>query len=127
MPVNDDVFAALASPARREVLRLLLDGPMPAGEIAERFDISLNAMTWIGRIGLIVLPPIVYVFTYRLCLGLEQHDREVLEHGIETGVIRRLPRPKARFDTDQRPRQTSAPAVPEPGPRPPVARRLDRR
>ena len=38
-----------------------------------------------------VLPPIAYVLTYRICLGLERHDREVLEHGIETGVIRRLP------------------------------------
>ncbi|QRP49931.1 helix-turn-helix transcriptional regulator [Amycolatopsis sp. FDAARGOS 1241] len=37
MPVNDDVFAALANPARREVLRLLLDGPMAAGDLAERF------------------------------------------------------------------------------------------
>ncbi|WP_448619900.1 cytochrome bc1 complex cytochrome b subunit [Geodermatophilus sp. URMC 65] len=59
--------------------------------ISEKFDISLNAMTWVGRIGLIILPPIVYVFTYRICLGLQKHDREVLEHGIETGVIRRLP------------------------------------
>ncbi|MFW3170754.1 cytochrome b [Geodermatophilus sp. CPCC 206100] len=59
--------------------------------IAEKFDISLNAMTWAGRIGLIILPPIAYVLTYRLCLGFQQHDREVLEHGIETGVIRRLP------------------------------------
>jgi ubiquinol-cytochrome c reductase cytochrome b subunit len=59
--------------------------------IADKFDISLNAMTWVGRIGLVVLPPIVYWFTYRFCLGLERHDREVLEHGIETGVIRRLP------------------------------------
>jgi ubiquinol-cytochrome c reductase cytochrome b subunit len=59
--------------------------------IADKFDISLNAMTWVGRIGVIVLPPIAYVVTYRICLGLQQHDREVLEHGIETGVIRRLP------------------------------------
>src|SRR3954468_8164706 len=59
--------------------------------IADKFDISLNAMTWVGRIGVVVLPPIVYVLTYRICLGLQQHDREVLEHGIETGVIRRLP------------------------------------
>jgi len=59
--------------------------------IADKFNISLNAMTWIGRIGMIVVPPIVYVATYRICLGLQQHDREVLEHGIETGVIRRLP------------------------------------
>src|SRR5215218_8782414 len=59
--------------------------------IADKFDISLNAMTWIGRIGVVILPPIAYVLTYRICLGLQQHDREVLEHGIETGVIRRLP------------------------------------
>jgi ubiquinol-cytochrome c reductase cytochrome b subunit len=59
--------------------------------IADKFDISLNAMTWIGRIGVVILPPIAYVITYRICLGLQQHDREVLEHGIETGVIRRLP------------------------------------
>jgi ubiquinol-cytochrome c reductase cytochrome b subunit len=59
--------------------------------IADKFDISLNAMTWAGRIGLVVLPGLAYAITYRLCLGLEQHDREVLEHGIETGVIRRLP------------------------------------
>jgi ubiquinol-cytochrome c reductase cytochrome b subunit len=59
--------------------------------IADKFDISLNAMTWIGRIGVIILPPIAYAVTYRICLGLQQHDREVLEHGIETGVIRRLP------------------------------------
>jgi len=59
--------------------------------IADKFDISLNAMTWFGRIGFLVLPPIAYWATYRLCLGLEKHDREVLEHGIETGVIRRMP------------------------------------
>jgi ubiquinol-cytochrome c reductase cytochrome b subunit len=59
--------------------------------IADTFDISLNAMIWAGRIGCIVLPPIAYLVTYRICLGLQMHDREVLEHGIETGVIRRLP------------------------------------
>ncbi|MFC7447005.1 cytochrome b [Rhodococcus daqingensis] len=59
--------------------------------IAFKFDISLNAMTWIGRIGLILLPPLAYFVTYRFCLGLQRSDRQVLEHGIETGVIKRLP------------------------------------
>ncbi|ROT31334.1 cytochrome bc complex cytochrome b subunit [Micromonospora sp. HM5-17] len=59
--------------------------------IADKFFISLNAMTWAGRIGLIVLPPLAYYVTYRICLGLQQHDREVLAHGVETGIIRRLP------------------------------------
>ena len=29
--------------------------------------------------------------TYRLCLGLQHSDRAVLEHGIETGILKRLP------------------------------------
>mgnify|MGYP000079464129 CR=1 FL=1 len=59
--------------------------------IAEKFDISLNAMTWAGRIGLLLLPPIAYWVAYRICLGLQQHDREVLSHGIETGIVVRAP------------------------------------
>ncbi|ALG07790.1 cytochrome b [Kibdelosporangium phytohabitans] len=59
--------------------------------VAEKFDISLNATTWMGRIGLLVLPPLAYFITYRICLGLQHADREVLAHGVETGVIKRLP------------------------------------
>jgi ubiquinol-cytochrome c reductase cytochrome b subunit len=59
--------------------------------IAKAFDISLNAMTWGGRIALLILPPIAYLVAYRVCLGLQRHDREVLEHGVETGVIKLLP------------------------------------
>jgi ubiquinol-cytochrome c reductase cytochrome b subunit len=59
--------------------------------IADKFHISLNAMTWIGRIGLLVLPPLAYYVAVRICLGLQQHDREVLAHGVETGIIKRLP------------------------------------
>jgi len=59
--------------------------------VAQKLDISLNAMTWAGRIGLLIVPPLAYWATYRICLGLQQHDREVLAHGVETGIIRRLP------------------------------------
>lgn len=59
--------------------------------VAHAFNISLNAMTWAGRIGVILLPVVAYLLTYRLCLGLQQHDREVLAHGVETGIIRRRP------------------------------------
>jgi ubiquinol-cytochrome c reductase cytochrome b subunit len=59
--------------------------------IAYFFDISLNATTWAGRIGVLVVPPIVYYVTYRICIGLQRSDRAVLEHGIETGIIKRLP------------------------------------
>ena len=59
--------------------------------IAFFLNVSLNATTWMGRIGLLILPPIAYWVTYRLCLGLQKSDRAILEHGIETGVIKRLP------------------------------------
>ena len=59
--------------------------------IALKFDISLNATTWAGRIGLLIVPPLAYYTAYRICLGLQRADRAVLEHGIETGVIKRLP------------------------------------
>ncbi|WP_309501066.1 cytochrome bc complex cytochrome b subunit [Saccharopolyspora gloriosae] len=59
--------------------------------VAFELNISLNAMTWAGRIGLLLAPPITYYITYRICLGLQRADREVLEHGVETGIIKRLP------------------------------------
>lgn len=59
--------------------------------IAWKFSVSLNATTWIGRIGMVVLPPIVFFVTYRWCVGLQRSDRAVLEHGVETGIIKRLP------------------------------------
>jgi len=35
-----DAFRALADPTRREILRVLRDGPKTSGEIAERFPTS---------------------------------------------------------------------------------------
>ncbi len=59
--------------------------------IADKFHMSINAITWTTRIGLIVLPPIAFVVTKRICLGLQRRDRETLLHGRETGIVRRLP------------------------------------
>ncbi|GLY54965.1 cytochrome bc complex cytochrome b subunit [Lentzea sp. NBRC 102530] len=65
---------------------------MGANDIfAYQFDISLNLTTWMGRIGMLILPPIAYFISYRVCIGLQRGDREVLEHGVETGIIKRLP------------------------------------
>lgn len=38
--MNDDFFQALASPYRREIIKMLKWKNMSAGEIAEQFDIS---------------------------------------------------------------------------------------
>jgi DNA-binding transcriptional ArsR family regulator len=38
--VTADVFTALASPVRRELTALLLDGPRPVGDLAAHFTMS---------------------------------------------------------------------------------------
>lgn len=38
--MSEDVFLALASPARRHLLELLADGPRTAGDLAAQFDMS---------------------------------------------------------------------------------------
>jgi len=59
--------------------------------IAITFDLSLNSITWTFRILIFVLPPLAYVVTKRICLGLQRRDRELVLHGRETGRIVRLP------------------------------------
>ena len=59
--------------------------------IATAFDLSINSISWFLRVSLIVLPPIAFVVTKRICLGLQRKDREKLLHGNESGRILRLP------------------------------------
>lgn len=59
--------------------------------LAVHFDLSADALLWTARVGVLVLPPLAHLATYRLCLGLRRHDREVLRHGVPTGIITRLP------------------------------------
>ena len=59
--------------------------------IATTFHISLNAMTWGGRFAAIVAPPIAFYVDRRICFALQAKDRELVEHGIETGIVRQLP------------------------------------
>ncbi len=58
--------------------------------IADKFDISLFATTRIFQVTLIVLPPIAFWVTRRICLGLQQRDKHTADHGYETGRIVRL-------------------------------------
>jgi ubiquinol-cytochrome c reductase cytochrome b subunit len=59
--------------------------------IASFFDLSINSITWFLRIAIFVVPPLVFIATKRICLGLQRRDREKLLHGMETGNIMRLP------------------------------------
>ncbi len=59
--------------------------------MAIKLGLSINDITWFFRIGLFVLPPIVFWVTKRTCLSLQRRDRETVLHGRESGTIIRTP------------------------------------
>ncbi|CAB4844778.1 MAG: ubiquinol-cytochrome c reductase cytochrome b subunit [Actinobacteria bacterium] len=59
--------------------------------IATTFHLTINQMMWFSRIGILVLPPIAFVITKRICLSLQRADRDLVLHGRETGRLVRMP------------------------------------
>jgi len=59
--------------------------------LADHFDVPLYWITWIARIAIFVVPIVAYITTKRICLGLQHKDAHLLEHGVETGIIRQMP------------------------------------
>ncbi len=59
--------------------------------IATHFSLSINQITWMSRIGILLLPPLAFIITKRLCLSLQRADRELVLHGKETGRLVLLP------------------------------------
>ncbi len=77
--------------------------------IARFFDIQLYWTSWFGRVTIIVGPIIAYFITKRVCLGLQRKDRELLEHGVETGIV--LMKPQGEFVEVTRPVSEDSRAV----------------
>lgn len=59
--------------------------------IATHLDISFEDQVYILRVCLLVAPIAAYILTYQLCLGLQDRDRDLIEHGVETGHLVRRP------------------------------------
>jgi ubiquinol-cytochrome c reductase cytochrome b subunit len=59
--------------------------------IADHLNISLFLTTEIARYAIFILPVVAYTVTKRICLGLQRKDLHLLEHGVETGIVRQLP------------------------------------
>ena len=59
--------------------------------IATMFHLSLNAITWAMRVAVILGPVVAFIVARRWALSLQRHDRDLLLHGYETGVIVRSP------------------------------------
>jgi ubiquinol-cytochrome c reductase cytochrome b subunit len=59
--------------------------------IAGNLHLSLELITQIARVGVLIAPIAAYLVTKRVCLGLQRRDLDLLEHGVPTGIIRQLP------------------------------------
>ncbi|WP_433496928.1 cytochrome bc1 complex cytochrome b subunit [Sphaerimonospora sp. CA-214678] len=59
--------------------------------ISTNFRVSLYATTYAGRVLVFLAPALAYVITYRVCLGLQRSDAALIAHGVESGVIKRMP------------------------------------
>jgi DNA-binding transcriptional ArsR family regulator len=44
--VKESLFKAIADPHRRKILKLLQNGPLTAGQIAEEFEISKSSLSY---------------------------------------------------------------------------------
>jgi ubiquinol-cytochrome c reductase cytochrome b subunit len=51
------------------------------------FEIPVNWITWFMRFAVIILPPVMFWATKRVCISLQRRDRDKVLHGRETGVI----------------------------------------
>ena len=55
--------------------------------MALKLGLSINDITNAFRIGLVVLPPLSFWVTKRICMSLQRRDRDLVLHGRETGRI----------------------------------------
>ena len=88
-PRDVPVRTALGTMAISFYLLLFINGGNDI--IGYTFDIPINSVTRFTQVALFVVPPIVFVITKRICLGLQRKDLNKVLHGSETGIIKRLP------------------------------------
>jgi ubiquinol-cytochrome c reductase cytochrome b subunit len=55
--------------------------------IATHLNLSINDITYVLRALVFILPPLTYLVTKRICIGLQRKDREKVLHGRETGRV----------------------------------------
>ncbi len=55
--------------------------------VAIIFGVPVQWITRFMQVSLIVLPPLVFWVTKRICLGMQRRDREKVLHGAESGVV----------------------------------------
>ncbi|MGW2422703.1 cytochrome bc1 complex cytochrome b subunit [Streptomyces sp. NPDC001709] len=78
--------------------------------IAQTFRVSVNAITWVLRIALIVAPVLAFLVTRWLCRALTAAEIERLAEGVPTGEIRQSV--TGGYETDHEPVGAFRPGAP---------------
>ncbi|MGW4932336.1 cytochrome bc1 complex cytochrome b subunit [Streptomyces sp. NPDC004166] len=78
--------------------------------MAYSFRISLNALTWIFRIALVVAPVVAFLITRRLCRALAEAEQKRLTRGQESGEVRQTV--EGGYASDHRPVTRFRPGAP---------------
>jgi ubiquinol-cytochrome c reductase cytochrome b subunit len=79
---------------------LLLGG---SDVVALTFQVPVEYFVWAGRVGLLLGPPLAYLVAHRVCIGLQRSDRDLLVHGVHTGLIELGPNAEAYLPVRQPP------------------------
>ncbi|NJP96834.1 ubiquinol-cytochrome c reductase cytochrome b subunit [Nonomuraea sp. FMUSA5-5] len=58
-------------------------------QLAHQFQLNVNTVTIFFRYAVLVAPVVAFVVTRWICLALQESERHVAEHGVETGIITR--------------------------------------
>jgi ubiquinol-cytochrome c reductase cytochrome b subunit len=59
--------------------------------LATTFHLSIETITYIMRVMIFLGPVLAFIIARRWCIALQRHDRDLVLHGYETGVIVRSP------------------------------------
>jgi len=59
--------------------------------LATHFHLSINVLIWTFRALVFLAPPAVFFITRWICIGLQQRDRDLVLHGMESGMVRQSP------------------------------------
>ncbi|MCX4404085.1 ubiquinol-cytochrome c reductase cytochrome b subunit [Streptomyces sp. NBC_01764] len=78
--------------------------------VAQTFRISINTLTWVLRLALVVAPVLAFMLTRRLCHALLRAEQETLEQGEETGEVRQSV--DGGYESDHRAIETFRPGAP---------------
>ncbi|WP_225825827.1 cytochrome b [Streptomyces naphthomycinicus] len=77
---------------------------------SQTFRISVNALTWVLRVALVVAPVLAFLVTRWLCRALTAAERERLDEGVPTGDIRQTV--TGGYESDHEPVESFRPGAP---------------